>query len=314
MKTRFIINPCSGRNRRRPWLVDSIRQFARSPALEAEVAVTEGPRHATELARAAVQTGCELVVAVGGDGTMNEVAQALTNTSTALALVPCGSGNGLALHLGLPRSLGRALRLVSGEAGRVAAIDTGWVNDHPFFNAMGLGFDAEVSRRFNGLTRRGLPAYVRAAAGVLRDIRGERCTITAGDRREVIDALLVTVANSEQYGNNARIAPGAQVDDALLDLVAIRRSGLLGLAALAPRLFLGNIDQSRHVRRIRGASFTIEREAPGIIHTDGETHETGAVVSVRVNPRSLRILVPLTSSARAVPIERVWPEFALQLP
>lgn len=314
MKTRFIINPCSGRNRRRPWLSDAIRRFAGSHALDADVKVTEGPRHATDLARAAVQAGCELVVAVGGDGTMNEVAQALTNTPAALALVPCGSGNGLALHLGLPRSLPAALRLVSGVAGRVAAIDTGLVDERPFFNAMGLGFDAEVSRRFNGLTRRGLPAYIRATLGVVRSMRGERCTITAGERRETLDALLVTVANSDQYGNHARIAPGAHVDDGLLDLVAIRPTNLFGLAAMAPALFLGNIDQSRHVLRIRGAGFTIERSGPGIVHTDGETHAAGAVVNVRVNPRSLRILVPATSSARVVPTERVPAEFALQLP
>lgn len=314
MKARFIINPCSGRNRRRPWLIESIRGFARAQSLDADVQVTEGPRHATVLARAAVQAGCELVVAVGGDGTMNEVAQALTNTPAALALIPCGSGNGLALHLGLPRSLPAALRLVASGIGRVAAIDTGLVDDRPFFNAMGLGFDAEVSRRFNGLTRRGLPAYIRATLGVVRNMRGERCTIVAGERRETLDTLLVTVANSDQYGNNARIAPGAHVDDGLLDLVAIRPTNLIGLAAMAPALFLGNIDQSRRVLRIRGASFTVERSGPGIIHTDGETHEAGAVVNVRVNPRSLRILVPATSAARVVPTQPVPAEFALQLP
>jgi YegS/Rv2252/BmrU family lipid kinase len=314
MKARFIINPCSGRNRRRPWLAQAIRDFTAGQRLDADVTVTKGPGHATDLARAAVLAGSEVVVAVGGDGTMNEVAQALINTPAALALVPCGSGNGLALHLGLPRSLQASLQLIAGDVGRVAAIDTGWVNDQPFFNAMGLGLDAEVSRRFNGLTRRGLPAYVRAVAGLIRRFRPERVTIRVGSKQVTLDALLVTVANSDQYGNNARIAPGAHVDDGQLDLICIHSAGLLRLATLVPSLFLGNIDKSRNVTRLRGTSFIIEREQPGIVHTDGETHEAGASVSVRVNPRSLRVLVPANSRVAVAPSATPPATFALQLP
>lgn len=314
MKVHFIINPSSGRNRRRPWLAQAIRDYAGTHWRDATVEMTEGPGHATELARAAVQRGNEVVVAVGGDGTMNEVAQALTGTPAALALVPCGSGNGLALHLGLPRSLRGALGLIAGGAGRVAAIDTGSVGGRLFFNAMGLGFDAEVSRRFNGLTRRGLPAYIRATAGVLRAARRERCVIRAGDRAITLDTLLVAVANSDQYGNNARIAPGAHVDDGLLDLVAIKPVGLLGVAQLVPRLFLGNIDQSRHTMRLRGRAFVIERTAPGLVHTDGETHAVPEVISIRVNPRSLRVLVPPTSYVASSPAPTGVSAFALQFP
>lgn len=311
MKTRFVVNPCSGRNRRRPWLADAIRDFARRGKLEAEVVVTEGPRHATELARTAAQSGHDVVVAVGGDGTMNEVAQGLVGSRTALALVPCGSGNGLALHLGLPRSLSGALHLVAG-GGRLAAIDTGSVNGKPFFNAMGLGFDAEVSRRFNSLVRRGLPAYVRTAASALRARRGERCTITGGGTSCVDDILLVAVANSDQYGNNARIAPGARVDDGMLDLVAVRPVSLFSLATLVPRLFLGTLPRSPHVFRMRASSFVIERGGPGIVHTDGETHETGARVEVAVHPRSLRVLVPLTCRVAAAEATASWPDPVLQ--
>jgi YegS/Rv2252/BmrU family lipid kinase len=314
MKVHFIINPCSGRNRRRPWLPQAVRDFAGSRLRDASIALTEGPGHATELARSAVASDHAVVVAVGGDGTMNEVAQAVVSTPAALALVPCGSGNGLALHLGLPRSLRAALSLIADESRRVVAIDTGVVNDRPFFNAMGLGFDAEVSRRFNRLTHRGLPAYVRATAGVLRAARAEVCTICAGENRVRLEALLIAVANSDQYGNNARIAPGAQIDDGMLDLVAIKPAGLFALAALVPRLFLGNLDQSRHVTRLRGSSFVIERAAPGLIHTDGETHSTGSTVSVRIKPRSLRVLVPATCRVRNAAAALPVPSFALQFP
>src|SRR5207253_1466289 len=156
-------------------------------------------------------------------------------------------------------------------------------------------------------------AYARTALAAIRELRPERVTITAGNRQETLEVLLVAVANSDQYGNNARIAPSARVDDGVLDLIAVRPVGLFGAAALAARLFLGNFDQSAHVRRWGGARFIIKRCAPGVIHTDGETHEVGASIEVAVHPRSLRVLIPVASRAVAIP-ETVPAGFALQLP
>ena len=312
MKTRFILNPCSGRNRRRPWLPTAIRDFISARRIAADLVATEGPGHATELARDAVQAGCEQVVAVGGDGTMNEVAQALRDTSTALGLVPCGSGNGLALHLGLPLALPAALALTAGGS-RVAAIDTGEADGKPFFNAMGLGLDADVSSRFNGLTRRGLPAYVRTALAAIRALRPERVSVSNGSFRDEFDVLLVAIANSDQYGNNARIAPGARVDDGVLDLIAVSPVGACAAATLAVRLFAGNFDQSPHVRRLSGSRFVIDRCAPGLIHTDGETHRAAARFEVVVRPRSLRVLLPLASPIAARTPDWAPAGFSLQV-
>jgi diacylglycerol kinase family enzyme len=245
---------------------------------------------------------------------MNEVAQALIHTPAALALVPCGSGNGLALHLGLPLAPLAALELVAAIGGRVAAVDTGSVNGHPFFNAMGLGLDADVSRRFNHLTTRGLPAYARTAFTAFAQRRSEHCIVQTGGTRESLEILLIAVANSDQYGNRAYIAPGARVNDGQLDLVAIRPVGLLGAMSLGARLFLGNTDGSPFVRRLRGSRFTIERPAAGLVHTDGETHETGSTVEVAVHARSLRIVVPVTCRALAYSTESAPAGFALQLP
>lgn len=314
MKTLFIFNPYSGRNRRRPWLAQSIRDFIASRSLDAALTVTDGPGHATQLARDAVQAGHKVVVAVGGDGTMNEVAQGLLNTPTALALVPCGSGNGLALHLGLPRTALGALQLATGVEGRVAAVDTGLANGRPFFNAMGLGLDADVGHRFNRLTRRGLPAYARTAWTALRELRSQRCTIEGEGGRRTLETFLVAVANSDQYGNNARIAPGARVDDGALDLVAIRPVGLWGAANLAARLFLGNIDASREVVRMRGARFIVERAEPGLIHTDGETHVADARVEIVVQPQSLRVVIPAASRAVGVASPKLPSRLAVEVP
>jgi len=314
MKLRFILNPRSGRSFRTARLSQRLRAFIAERAPEAELVITRGPGHATELAREAVARDCSRIVAVGGDGTMNEVAQALLHTHSALALVPCGSGNGLALHIGLPVTADAALELAISPTARIAAIDTGTVNGQPFFNAMGVGLDADVAGRFNRLTRRGLWNYGRTALAALREHRGESCQITCGGHREEIDALLVAVANSDQYGNRALIAPGARVDDGMLDLVAVRDVGFAAAAGLAVRLFQGSFDRSPHVRSWRGARFLIERRAPGVFHTDGETHAGAASLQIAVHPRSLRLVVPADCTAIAPAEDRLTAGFALQVP
>lgn len=314
MRLRFIFNPRSGRASRNAGILPALKSFAAARALDADIVCTEGPGHATELARDAVAAGAQCVVAVGGDGTVNEISQALVRTPAAMALVPCGSGNGLALHLGIPSRLAAALELAAANTGMVAAIDTGVANGLPFVNAMGLGLDADVGRRFNRLSKRGLPAYARTALSAFLSRRSERCFVTAEGQRETVDMLLIAVANSDQYGNNARIAPSARVDDGLLDLVAIRPVGPFSACALGVRLFLGSLDRSSAVRRMRGARFLIERPAAGVIHTDGETHETGALIDVQVLPRSLRCIVPADCRAVAPAHGRTATGFSLQLP
>jgi diacylglycerol kinase (ATP) len=296
MKTRFILNPCSGRNATRPWLAEFIRKFIREHRVDGTIVVTAAAGHATVLARNALIDGCDRVVAVGGDGTMNEVAQALVHTSTALAFVPCGSGNGLARHLRVPIGLQQALETAVAPSSAVATIDTATANGHPFFNAMGCGFDAEISRRFNRLKRRGLPAYIRTGFSAFLQRQSEAVLVRSGKHTFSGEILLITVANSEQYGNGALIAPGAVVSDGQMDLVAIRPLTTLSALPLVARLFLGSLYRSRHVEHIRGPHFSIVRSKAGPIHTDGETHTTSAAIDICVRPRSLRIIVPAGSN------------------
>jgi len=292
LKSLFVVNPRAGKNRRRPRLLNELEHFVRLHGLKAECVATLRPGHATELARRAVLDGYERVVAVGGDGTMNEVAQGLVGSPSVLALVPCGSGNGLALHLGIPTTMNRALALLIDPQARSLTIDTGVANGHPFFNVMGLGFDADISEQFNRLTRRGLPAYVRVAFKTIFSFKPQVLRIKSELGEHELTASLIAVCNSDQYGNHARIAPGAQVADGKLNLTAIPAVGLIGAAVVASRLFLGNLHRHPGVFSSAGQSFTIQRSTPGLIHTDGETHATDAMVGVEIRAASLRILVP----------------------
>lgn len=296
MKTRFIFNPRSGHNARNPHLLERTRSFIAEHHLDATVVLTEQPRHATELARHALDEGCERIVAIGGDGTLNEIATALVGTDAVLGLIPCGSGNGLGRHLGIPGPDKRAFRtLLEGEA---RTIDTGSANGHAFFNVMGLGFDADISARFSQLTHRGLSGYLRTTLGMIFRYQPESYVIRTADQQIETRGFIVAVANSDQYGNNCYIAPGASIDDGLLDLTVLRPANLLHALPLLPRLFRGTIDGSRSVVRLRAAQFTIERPGPGIFHTDGETHTCGPVIEISVHPRSLKVLVPAAPARR----------------
>lgn len=290
MKLRFIFNPRSGHNARNPHLLHRAHAFIREHRLDATVIATERPQHATELARRAVDEGCDVVVAIGGDGTMNEVGTALVGTPAVLGLIPCGSGNGLGRHLGIPGPGRGAFRTLLG--GQPRRIDTGTANGHVFINAMGLGFDAEISDRFTRVTRRGLPAYVRTTFAAWRHFRPVPLTVRAPGMRLATTAFIAAVANSDQYGNDCYIAPGARVDDGLLDLTVIRPVGLWRAVPLAVRLFAGRIDGSPAVQRLQARTFALERPAAGLIHTDGEPRATDATVEVAVRPGSLQVLVP----------------------
>jgi len=290
LKACFIFNPNSGHNARHPYLLERARKFVAANHLDATVITTERPHHAREIAKRAADDGCGLVVAIGGDGTMNEIASVLVGSEVMLGLIPCGSGNGLGRHLGIyGPGKGAFTTLLNGEP---RSIDTGMANGFPFFNAMGLGFDAEISHRFNRLAQRGLGAYVRTALNAYSHFRPQSYTISAGQTKLQTNAFIVSIANSDQYGNDCFIAPGAQIDDGQLEMTVLKNVNMFNVVPIAVRLFTRTIEGSRQVQRISGSQFIIKRPCPGLIHTDGETYETDSTVEITVRPRSLRIMVP----------------------
>lgn len=286
--TRFIVNPRSGRATD---ALAAVRAFAARTG--AEVLLTEHRRHAHALALAAREDGCERVVAVGGDGTMNEVAAALVGSAVILGLVPCGSGDGLGRQLGLHGAVTHALRVL--ETGRPRVIDSGVADGHPFFTVAGLGFEALIAQRFNELVRRGFLRYLTTSTRAWWGEREHRYRITAGGNAIECSAFTLAIANACQYGNNALIAPRGRLDDGRIDLCAVPRPSLFSGLPLAIRLFTGSIDRGHRVTSLQAERFVIERESPGPIHTDGETHAAGTTLEFSVRPASLRVLVPIST-------------------
>jgi len=290
----IIINPVSGgarsgEARRRAELAASIRDGHGNPG---DVVVTERPGHARELAKAARARGASVVFAWGGDGTINEVATALAFGDLPLGIVPAGSGNGLALELGVDRNPARAI--AHALCAEPRSIDVGELAGRLFVNIAGIGFDAHVASLFNraGNVRRGFARYVSISGRALLTYKAGRYTITTGGTRiEVGRGVLVTIANSPQFGNGARIAPAARVDDGLLDLVVVDERSRPRTICGLPRLFNGTVERMRgcSVARIREA--TIQAEQPMIFHVDGEPVQGGTELRVRVHPGALRIVV-----------------------
>ena len=237
----------------------------------------------------------DVVFAVGGDGTVHETAKRLIGRKPALGILPTGSGNGFARHIGLPADLAASLESCRGE--RIVTIDTADVNGNPFLGVMGIGFDAVVADRFASSTTRGLETYVKEGLAAFSHFQAEEYRITANGATIMQKAFVVAVANSGQYGNNARVAPLASLQDGLLDVVIVNDTSLVGAAVLLARLFTGSFHRSDAVTTLQTSEVVIQRPSAGVAQLDGEPCTLPEELHVRVHPRSLNLLVPDSATA-----------------
>ena len=276
----FIINPNSG-------TTDKTRILSRLESAGYKVVYTQYPGHAEVIARHATE---HTVVAVGGDGTVNEVARGLYGTDKILGIIPCGSGDGLALHLGISRNFEKALDTILN--GETHPLDAGMINGKMFFSVCGVGFDALVSKRFSMSQKRGLLSYVELGMEIWREFQPEKYQITIDGKTWENHAALITVGNSSQWGNGAKIAPLADSSDGMLDITVADMFTSIEMPALAYLLMTGRIDVSHRIHCYRGKDIRITRKIGGPAHADGDWFEAGTEIDIRVIPAALNVLVP----------------------
>lgn len=285
----LLVNPASGAGAKLR-IIEQVYRSIMHAGLDFDVAFTKCPGHATELAAEAAAQGRHAVLACGGDGTVNEAAAGLIGTDTALGIIPTGSGNGLARHLGIPVDVSRSINVITED--NVIAADYGTANGRPFFCTFGVGFDAAVSERCARERRRGIAMYLRNAVSEYFKFRPEEYTIEIDGRTITEKAFLVVCCNASQYGNNAFIAPQASVTDGLLDMTVVHANNLITQSILGIDMITGLVRDNAAVSTFRASSIRIIRHEAGAAHADGDAMTMPEVIDIQCHPGKLKILSP----------------------
>ena len=288
----FIINPVSGskdtQNAKRK-LPKLIMQLLDKEQWLPNITFTEYAGHAAELAHQYARMGFDAVVAVGGDGTVNEVARGIRGTQTALGMIPMGSGNGFARHLNIPIRPNKAIEMLNHS--EPISVDYGMANDKLFVSTCGTGFDALIADHFAGSNKRGFATYLQNVLHEAFSYQPQTYHLV-GDGWDVTHkAFLITFANANQWGYEALIAPKASVQDGKMDIMLMSSHAILGSASLALRLFAGSIDDSHFMDTLRAKEVTLERESAAPFHIDGDPVEMEKDIRVRIVPDGLKVLV-----------------------
>lgn len=284
MRVAFIVNPVSGRGRQK-----GIEKIIPKHFDNYSITFTQKTGDATELSKSAIKSGAEMVVAVGGDGTLNECVKAVINTECALAVIPCGSGNGFANHIKMSKNLDIALDQIAKST--VTNVDAGEVNGEIFINVAGVGFDALLAQKFNELTERGVANYMRLVVNEL-SYTPKSYTISYGDTERTVEAYMITCCNATQFGNDARICPTAKIDDGILDFVIVKNFPQFQIAEFILRLMSGTLSNCELIEIVQAASMKIISNDQ-LVHLDGEPYEVGETVNVNVIPQSIKVAIPV---------------------
>ncbi len=288
-KIYVIINPISGVGSKKS-IPEKISSQIDQQRFDLHFFITGFPGHANEIAVEAVRSKVKYVVAVGGDGTINEIARALVNTDTVLGIIPFGSGNGLARDLKIPARINKAIEVI--KENNVIQIDYGVANDHIFFCTFGMGFDASVSESFAKERVRGPLVYFKNVIGRYIDYEPEEYEVICKGETIKEKAFLITCANATQYGNNAFIAPGASLQDGLMNIAILKPLGVHEIPQATIQLFSKNIDNNKNLTEIITDEAVIKRKGPGWIHIDGDPLYEDAEISVKIIPNGLKVIVP----------------------
>jgi diacylglycerol kinase (ATP) len=283
----FIVNPISGVGRQKV-IEKLIDEKLDKTLYDYEIAYTKAAKHATEIAKEAVLRKVDIIVAVGGDGSVNEIAKSLVNTECAMAIIPTGSGNGLARHLKIPLNLKGAMNIIN--RGEHIQIDTIRMNEETFVNVAGIGFDAHIGWEFAKFGKRGFTSYLKVIAREFPSFKAADYQLTINGKAINKNAYLISFANGSQWGNNAYIAPGADISDGVMEIAILKDFKFYNILSIAYKLFRKTLDKSSHLEIIKATEVLIKQKGT-IAHIDGEPIEVGHEIKISVNPLSLKVIV-----------------------
>lgn len=287
----FIVNPVSGVNQSRKALLADIASAELDPhVFDWEIQFSDSAGHAKELSHAAAVAGVDIIAAVGGDGTVNQVVKGMIGSSSTMALIPAGSGNGLARHLKIPIDIVQSVQLI--KAGETQLIDTVRLNDSLFVSIAGVGFDALVAKRFSKVSRRGFFSYFKIVTKEYHYYRPRKYRMIIDGKAFVRQALFVSFANTNQFGYNTIISPDARIDDGLVDVCIVKKVPLLYAPRVVGLLLTRRIDNSGFVEIIRAKSVQLVRNKNKVVNVDGEPVKLHKELRIDVAPLSLRVIVP----------------------
>ena len=287
LKTKFIINPIAGTGKQKD-ISRNIEKLIDKEKFYYDIIFTDSPNHATKITQDAINNNYDLVIAVGGDGTVSECATALIGSETALAVIPCGSGNGFAYHFKVKRKINDALQELNNNT--IKYIDSCEANNIPFVNVSGIGFDAHIANLFASTKKRGFFSYIKLTLKEL-SYQAQEYTIEYSNTRETLNAFAIVFANATQYGNDAEIAPNAKVDDGLIDFIIIRKFPNWKIPLFVLDVLRGKTHLNKNVRIIKSKEMKIYTKQP-FAHLDGEIKHFANPIHVKISSKKLKIMIP----------------------
>lgn len=282
----FVVNPISGVKRKEQF-IERIQHYFPEDQWLIQIQVSQYPGHAKDLAEKAKFLGYDAVIACGGDGTINEVASAILGSKTALGIIPFGSGNGMARHLGISLQADEAVEAI--KAWQIQRIDTGEINNVPFIGVTGIGFDAHIGRRFANLEKRGFWSYFKLVLREYSTFKEKKILLSVNGHHQTHRAMMVTIANGSQFGNNAFIAPHASLTDQKFEVCVVRKFPLYASPAVAYLLFSKKIGRSKYIHSFQAESIRVAHKRKWV-HVDGEPKKLGRKLKIKLHPANLSVI------------------------
>ena len=283
----LILNPISGgKNKLR--ILKEFNRFDKALAGRLKIVFTQYSGHAKEIAEREIREGAHLIIAGGGDGTINEIGSVVVDTNIPIGILPLGSGNGLARHLKIKNNISQLVKSINGW--RFHEVDVFSINDKLFFNVAGIGFDAFISKKFENKKQRGFLGYFVEILKEFNRYKEKRYEINIDGKVYREKSFFITFANSSQFGNEAKIAPFASINDGLVDVCIARKFPLFLIFYYGFLLRIGKINSSKKIKIIKGSHVLVNREEDGPVHVDGEPLTMGKQIELKLFPKKLQVL------------------------